>query len=226
MTPSAWQMLCGLEAWRVIQVPRPPRRHWPGPAADGGLDGDDGDLLAGQRAAALAAAYHGGSGPVGFAWVRDRAGGPVQVVAAGRALAAMPANQDLAAVPAHQDVPLKLPAGGRGQALGPGGLARMLAALPGWVRVAGVADSLLATPDPPPARPGHPARPSLEDGLLAAWPGPFAWLVLAEPAGRAELEELTFGVFTAQGAAQRFDNPRAQLNVRRLQDRHAELRQA
>src|SRR5690242_3045710 len=235
MTPSAWQMLCGLEAWRVIQVPRPPRRHSPGPAADGGLDGDDGDLLAGQRAAALAAAYHGGSGPVGFAWIRDRAGGPVQVVAAGRALAATPANQDhaatpapqdQAATPAPQDVPLKLPAGGRGQALGPGGLARMLAALPGWVRIAGVADSLLATPDPPPARPDRTARPSLEDGLLAAWPGPFAWLVLAEPAGRAELEELTFGVFAAQGAAQRFDNPQAQLSVRRLQDRHAELRQA
>src|SRR5689334_13608787 len=235
MTPSAWQMLCGLEAWRVIQVPRPPRRHSPGPAADGGLDGDDGDLLAGQRAAALAAAYHGGSGPVGFAWIRDRAGGPVQVVAAGRALAATPANQDPAATPAHQDqaatpapqdVPLKLPAGGRGQALGPGGLARMLVALPGWVRIAGVADSLLATPDPPPARPDRTARPSLEDGLLAAWPGPFAWLVLAEPAGRAELEELTFGVFAAQGAAQRFDNPQAQLSVRRLQDRHAELRQA
>ncbi|HEX5292607.1 MAG TPA: helicase HerA-like domain-containing protein, partial [Streptosporangiaceae bacterium] len=234
MAPSAWQQLCDLEAWRVTQVPRPPRHHSPG-QPPGAPDGDEGDLLASQRAAALGAAYHGGTGPVGFAWVRDRAGGPVQVVAAGRALAtrptnqapaAVPTHQDLAATPAHQDAPLKLPAGGRGQALGPGGLARMLAALPAWVRVAGVADSLLATPDPPPARPDHTARPSLEDGLLAAWPGPFAWLVLAEPAGRAELEELTFGVFAAQGAAQRFDNPQAQLSVRRLQDRHAELRQA
>ena len=249
MAPSAWQLLCDLEAWRVTQVPRPPRPHSAG-QPPGAPDGDDGDLLAGQRAAALAAAYHGGAGPVGFAWVRDRAGGPVQVVAAGRPLAAMPANHTTAnrttanrttanrtiaatasgpAAPddTHQDVPLKLPAGGRGQALGPGGLARMLAALPAWVRVAGVADSLLATPDPPPARPPvHTTRPSLEDGLLAAWPGPFAWIVLAEPADRAELEELTFGVFAAQGAAQRFDNPQAQLSVRRLQDRHAELRQA
>src|SRR5689334_12249177 len=93
MAPSAWQTLCGLEAWRVIQIPRPPRRHSPGPATGGGLDGDEGDLLAGQRAAALGAAYHGGSGPVGFAWVRERAGGPVQVIAAGRPLAAMPANR-------------------------------------------------------------------------------------------------------------------------------------
>jgi len=235
MTPSAWQMLCGLEAWRVIQVPRPPRRHSPGPAADGGLDGDDGDLLAGQRAAALAAAYHGGSGPVGFAWIRDRAGGPVQVVAAGRALAATPANQDPAATPAHQDqaatpapqdVPLKLPAGGRGQALGPGGLARMLVALPGWVRIAGVADSLLATPDPPPARPDRTARPSLEDGLLAAWPGPFAWLVLAEPVQAGQLDALAEEVSLAQSGAQRLDSPAAQLAVQRLSARHAELRQA
>ncbi len=212
-------MLCGLEAWRVTQIPRTPRRQSPG-QPPGGPDGDEGDLLAGQRTAVLGAAYHGGTGPVGFAWVRDRAGGPVQVVAAGRALATM------ASVAGDQDVALKLPAGGRGQALDPGGLARMLTALPCWVQVAGVADSLLAAQAPQPAGPGRAAGPSLEDGLLAAWPGAFAWLVLAEPAGRAELEELTFGVYAAQGAAQRFDNPQAQLSVRRLQDRHAELRQA
>jgi DNA helicase HerA-like ATPase len=207
-------VLCGLEAWRVTQIPRPARRQ-----PSGEPDGDEGDLLAGQRTAVLGAAYHGGTGPVGFAWVRDRAGGPVQVAAAGRALATMAGDQDVA---------LKLPAGGRGQALDPGGLARMLATLPCWVQIAGVADSLLATqvPAPRPAGPGRPGGPNMEDGLLAAWPGPFAWLVLAEPAGRAELEELTFGVYAAQSAAQRFDNPQAQLSVRRLQDRHAELRQA
>ena len=216
---SDWQVLCGLEAWRVTQIPRLAQRLASG-QPPGGPGGGEGDLLAAQRAAVLSAAYHGGSGPVGFAWVRDRVGGPVQVLAAGRAVAALAADTG-------QDVALKLPAGGRGQPLGPGGLARMLAALPCWVRIAGVADSLLAAADPRPAGPGNPAiRPSLEDGLLAAWPGAFAWLVLAEPAGRDELEELTFGVYAAQGAAQRFDNPRAQLAVRRLQDRHAELRLA
>jgi hypothetical protein len=238
VAPSAWQVLCGLEAWRVTQVPRPPRRHAAG-QSPGGPDGDGGDLLAGQRAAALAAAYHGGSGPVGFAWVRDRAGGPVQVVAAGRALAALSAEttalsaETTATAGTTQGVALKLPAGGRGQALGPGGLARMLAALPSWVRLAGVADSLLAAADPRAAGSGGPGGPSapavgpsLEDGLLAAWPGAFAWLVLAEPTARAELEELTFAVHAAQGTAQRFDNPRAQLSLRRLQDRHAELRLA
>jgi uncharacterized protein len=239
--PSAWHVLCGLEAWRVTQIPRTPRRQSPG-QQDGGPDGDEGDLLARQRTAVLGAAYHGGTGPVGFAWVRDRTGGPVQVVAAGRALATMvrdTAARDTSARDTgsrdtvardtgagDQDVALKLPAGGRGQALDPGGLARMLMALPCWVQVAGVADSLLATQAPQQAGASRGAGPSLEDGLLAAWPGAFAWLVLAEPAGRAELEELTFGVYAAQSAAQRFDNPQAQLSVRRLQDRHAELRQA
>ena len=120
---------------------------------------------------------------------------------------------------------LKVPAGGRGEAAGAGGLARALGVLPCWVRIAGVADSLLAA-ESLRSGPGRMVRPSLEDGLLAAWTGPFGWLVLAEPAGRAELQELAFGVYAAQGAAQRFDNPQAQLAVRRLQDRHAELRQA
>ena len=210
MSPSAWQVLCGLEAWLVTQVARRSARQEPGGA------GDEGDLLAVQRATALGAAYHGGGGPVGFAWVRDRAGGPVHVVAAGRALAAAGGGPCAA---------LKLPAGGRGEALGASGLARMLAALPCWVRVAGVADSLLAGDRQAPGS-ANSIRPSLEDGLLAAWPGAFAWLVLAEPVGRAELEDLTFQVYAAQGAAQRFDNPQAQMSVRRLQDRHAELRQA
>jgi hypothetical protein len=173
-------------------------------------------LLAAQRAVALGAAYHGGAGPVGFAWVRDRAGGPVQVLAAGRGLAVAADGRG---------VVLKVPAGGRGAAIGAGGLARALGMLPCWVRIAGVADSLLAA-ESSRSGPGRMVRPSLEDGLLAAWTEPFAWLVLAEPANRAELQELAFAVYAAQGAAQRFGNPQAQLAVRRLQDRHTELRQA
>lgn len=206
MAPTAWQLVSRLDAWRVTQIPRRPQRQQPGELEDYG------DLLAGQRAAALGAAYHGGAGPVGFAWVRDRAGGPVHVLAAGRGLAAIGDAQ----------VVLKLPAGGRGEAIGSGGLAQVLAGLPCWVRIAGVADSLLAAEDAEHAR---AVRPSLEDGLLAAWPGAFGWLVFAEPVSRQELEELTFQVYAAQGAAQRFDNPQAQLSVQRLQGRHAELRQ-
>jgi hypothetical protein len=146
-------------------------------------------LLAAQRAVALGAAYHGGAGPVGFAWVRDRAGGPVQVLAAGRGLAVAADGRG---------VVLKVPAGGRGAAIGAGGLARALGILPCWVRIAGVADSLLAA-ESSRSGPGRMVRPSLEDGLLAAWTEPFAWLVLAEPANRAELQELAFAVYAAQG---------------------------
>jgi hypothetical protein len=146
-------------------------------------------LLAAQRAVALGAAYHGGAGPVGFAWVRDRAGGPVQVLAAGRGLAVAADGRG---------VVLKVPAGGRGAAIGAGGLARALGMLPCWVRIAGVADSLLAA-ESSRSGPGRMVRPSLEDGLLAAWTEPFAWLVLAEPANRAELQELAFAVYAAQG---------------------------
>jgi hypothetical protein len=243
MTPRAWQMLCGLEAWCVTQIPRRPQLSGPD---------DDGDLLAAQRAAALGAAYHGGGGAVGFAWVRDRPGGPVQVLAAGRALAAASGDRDAVAggdrdavaggdrdavaggdrdavAGGDRDVALKIPAGGRGTPVGAGGLARALDVLPYWVRIAGVADSLLADREPEPAgavRGVSGIRPSLEDGLLAVWPGPFGWLVLAEPAGREELRDLTFEVRTAQGSAQRFDNPQAQLMARRLAERHAELCQA
>ena len=172
MTPTAWQQACGLDAWRVTRIPRRPE-----PQQAAGTADDHGDLLIGQRAAALSAAYHGGAGPVGFAWVRDRAGGPVQVLAAGRALAVAAGERDAV---------LKVPAGGRGTAIGAGGLARALGVLPCWVRIAGVADSLLAEslpPGPGQVAAGSPGiRPSLEDGLLAAWKEPFAWLVLAEPA--------------------------------------------
>jgi hypothetical protein len=50
MAASAWQLVCGLDAWRVTQIPRQPARL---PSA--GTD-DDGDLLAAQWAAALSAA--------------------------------------------------------------------------------------------------------------------------------------------------------------------------
>jgi uncharacterized protein len=73
---------------------------------------------------------------------------------------------------------------------------------------------------------GRDWRPSLEDGLLSAWLGPFAWLLVAEPADAATLEELTSKVALAQLEAQRNDSPRAKLAERRATARHAELRQA
>ena len=122
---------------------------------------------------------------------------------------------------------LSFPAGARAQPLPPGQAAALLTQMPCWMQLAGVTDSLLAGHDPGrPDRPDRDAPPSLEDGLMSAWSGPFAWLVLADPVPAGQLGDLTQGVSLAQLGAQRSDSPSAQLAAQRLSARHAELRQA
>jgi uncharacterized protein len=204
-----WQVVSALPAWQLTQVPRPPQRDdedRPGGPGNGGV----------QRAAELTSAWCRAA-PVAVAWVRERAGGPVRVITAGPALAA--ASDD------SQDV-LTLPAGARGLPL-PAGAAPVLAAVPCWTQLAGVCDVLL-TDQGTQGLPtdGRGGTPSLEDGLLSAWFGPFGWLLLAEPARTGTLEELTSGAARAQLEAQRSDSPRAKLAERRAAARHEELRQA
>jgi hypothetical protein len=204
-----WQVLSALPAWQVTEVPRAAR------------DGRGGDGVPGtgtaQRAQELVSAWCR-SAPVAVAWVRDRAGGPVRVIAAGPGLAA---GSD-----GGQDV-LALPAGARGQPLPDGEAARLAAGIPCWVQLSGVCDALLADPEISGLPPGGgTGRPSLEDGLLSAWLGPFGWLLLAEPADEGTVEEMTSQVALAQLEAQRSDSPRAKLAERRAAARHAELRQA
>jgi hypothetical protein len=203
-----WQVLSALPAWQVTHIPRPP--HHDGKRSD---DGQPGDGVV-QRAAELVSAYCR-SAPVAVAWLRDRTGGPVRVITAGPGLAAFSDNGDSV---------LTFPAGARGQRLADGQAARLLTALPCWMQLAGVCDVLLADPDAPGLSPR--GRPSLEDGLLSAWPGPFGWLLVAEPASQATLEQLTSEVALEQLTAQRNDSPRAKLAERRTAARHAELRQA
>ena len=204
-----WQVLSALPAWQLTEIPRIPPRPGEG-SPDDRACGDG----AAQRAAELTSAYCRGA-PVAVAWVRERAGGPVRVITASPALAAASDH--------GQDV-LTLPAGARGQRLPGGEAARMLAAVGYWTPLAGVCDVLLADPDAPGLAPG--GRPSLEDGLLSAWLGPFGWLLLAEPAGDGTVDELTSEAALAQLEAQRSDSPRAKLAERRAAARHQELRQA
>ena len=207
-----WQVLSGLPAWQVTQVPRPPERRDDG--HPGQVPGGGGTM---QRAAELTSAWCR-SAPVAVAWLRERAGGPVRVITAGPGLAA--GSDD------GQDV-LALPAGARGLPLDGGEAARLLAVLPCWTALAGVCDVLLAEQDVAGLSPGgRGGRPSLEDGLLSAWLGPFGWLLLAEPAGEGTLEEMASQVALSQLEAQRNDSPRARLAERRAAARHAELRQA
>jgi hypothetical protein len=198
-----WQALAGLPAWQVTEVPR----H------DGGKSWGR-DTGAVQRVQALASAYGCGE-PVAVAWVRDRAGGPVRVLAAGPGLAG---GQD-----GGQAV-LTLPAGARGMPLRDGEAARMLAAVPCWTRIAGVTDALLANGAAGPG--GQVVPPSLEHGLLSAWLEGFAWLLLAEPVAEGELNDLAAGAARAQLAAEQNSSPRARLAARRAAARHDELREA
>jgi uncharacterized protein len=204
-----WQVVSALPAWQLTQVPRPPQRDdedRPGGPGSGGV----------QRAAELTSAWCRAA-PVAVGWVRERAGGPVRVITAGPALAAASDN--------GQDV-LTLPAGARGLPL-PAGAAPVLAAVPCWTQLAGVCDVLLTDQGTQGlAADGRGGAPSLEDGLLSAWFGPFGWLLLAEPADAGTLEELTSGAARAQLEAQRSDSPRARLAERRAAARHEELRQA
>jgi len=242
---GAWQVLRNLEAWQVTQIPRRPTdRRDPSAAAQ-----DQPDQGAAQRLQALVSAYHYGA-PAAFCWLRDRSAGPVRVLAAGPALRADPyggmrPGPDVALrsgpgvaprsgpdvgqrADTHRgQVVLTIPSGARADPLPVGQAADLLARMPCWVRLAGIADALLAGPEP--GRPGprdREARPSLEDGLLSVWSGPFAWLVLAEPVTASHLAELSDEVSLALTGAQRRDSGEAQLAARRLSARHAEIRQA
>ncbi len=220
---GAWQVLRNLEAWQVTQIPRRPTvRRDPSAAAQ-----DQPDQGAAQRLQALVSAYHHGA-PAAFCWLRDRPAGPVRVLAAGPALRADPQWADPQwAGPHRGQVVLTIPSGARADPLPVGQAADLLARMPCWVRLAGIADALLAGPEPGRSGPrDREARPSLEDGLLSVWSGPFAWLVLAEPVTASHLAELSDEVSLALTGAQRRDSAEAQLAARRLSARHAEIRQA
>lgn len=78
MTVPAWNVLAGLPAWQVAELPRRVRRG-------GDKNADAAELAAGEledRMLSLASACGEGS-PVAFGWVRERAQGPVRIIAAG-----------------------------------------------------------------------------------------------------------------------------------------------
>ena len=202
-----WQVLAGLPAWQVTEIPRLPHRR------DGGYP-DTRDLGKAQRFQALAAAYCG-TAPVGFAWVREHPGGRVRVLVAGPGLAG--------GADGCQAV-LTLPSGARGQPLPADEAKAVLGQVPCWTPLAGVTDVLLATVGED--RDDLDSAPSLEEGLLAAWRGPFAWLLLAEPADAGTVGELALEASRAQLSAQQTSSPRSQLAARRAAARHAELREA
>ena len=210
---SAWQVLRDLPSWEITQLPR--RQH---ARRDSAAGQDGADRGSSQRLQALVSAFHYGA-PMAFGWIREQPGGPVQVLAAGPALAV--------SADGGQAV-LTFPPGARAEPLPPGRAAALLSRMPCWIQLAGITDALLADRGET-GRHGQlerDERPSLEDGLMSAWSGPFAWLLLTTPVPAGQLGNLVEEVSRAQLGAQRSDSPPAQLATRRLSARHAELRQA
>src|SRR5258708_10610283 len=225
----AWDGLSGLDAYRITESRR---RAEPG-AAPAPADSDDPGRT--QRLAALVAAYHAGaeaqltpggtttpaarakgvgSGALAIGWVRDDPDGAVQLLAAGPGLVGSEEGRE---------VFLALPGGARARPLGRGSLTGLMAGLPAWRAIGGISDGLLPGDERRPD--GRPA-PSLEECLLAAWPGPFGWLLIAEPLSGAEIgklaEELAQREQYATGDSDRF--PGRATAARRLSLRHAEMR--
>ncbi|MEU9843533.1 hypothetical protein AB0C69_30465, partial [Actinomadura sp. NPDC048032] len=183
----------GLAVCRLTEVPRP--------------DESDGrDEWRDQRLAALVSAYHAGREPVLVGWRRAEAFGPTEVFVGGDGLVA-----DLDGRAAT----LSLPAGGRGTLL-PEGVGED--SMPHWVSIGGISDGLLVE-DPPPE---EPARPSLEDGLLAVWTQPFAWMLVAEPVDPDEARRLADDLADRQQRARSMAelSPEDSVAALRMEKRH------
>ena len=219
MTGTAWQRLSDLDACRVTRIPAvrrtpPPTRPVPPTATPAGRNAPP--RWPPPTTPGSAAKQAPVPSPSG--WVRVASGGSVEVLVAGSALRGSPRPG-----PGHE-ISLALPAGGLGQVIAPGGMAAAMNALPCWTRISGIADGLLAEE----STDLQLDRASLEECLLAAWDGPFGWLILADPLAPSEIADYAAQVADKQrlaaGMAER--DPEKAVQARRLEQRHTELRQA
>ncbi|MEU4241968.1 ATP-binding protein [Actinoplanes sp. NPDC026619] len=203
MTGAA-DLLAGLPARRVLELPRRPPSARDDQGADAGRR---------QRLAGIVSAYHGQASLL-LGWHRRSAGQPVEVFASG----GVAGETD-----AHGRVPLSLPPGALGHPYPSNDLLSALRAVPHWTRVAGLTDGLLA--DDPTLRDEDP-RPTLDECLLHVWHAGFAWFVLAEPVPQAEVLETARQVALEERQAQsKAQSPEHAIAAARLQRRHRELQQ-
>jgi hypothetical protein len=212
----AWDALNELDAYRITEIPRRPDA-----GATQTPQQQPNDASRTQRVAALVAAYHAGAesksngtAALAVGWIRHSAGGPIQFLTAGAGLVGSGPDQE---------VFLTLPGGARAQPLRRGELAGLITQLPSWRTIGGISDGLLLDDE---HRAGDRPPPSLEECLLAVWPGPFGWLLFAEPLGAGEIQEIADEVARREqlstGNSDRF--PDRAMAARRLHLRHAEMR--
>jgi DNA helicase HerA-like ATPase len=211
-----WLELDGLDAYRITEIPRGPEA-----GETETTQRQPRDPARMQRLAALIAAYHAGvgsradgTGALAIGWVRNHPGGPVQLLEAGPGLVGSGGDGELY---------LTLPGGARAEPLPRGTLPELLGRLPCWRAIGGISDGLV--PDDQRRTIERPP-PSLEECLLAVWPGPFGWLLLAEPVPAAEIagiaDEVARHEQMSAGDSDRF--PERAVVARRFRLRHAELR--
>jgi uncharacterized protein len=219
----AWDGLSELAAYRVTEIPRRPDTG----AAEAPQEQPN-DAGRTQRVAALVAAYHAGAesknsstGALAISWIRHRSGGPVHFLVAGAGLVGGGAGRPDQRV--DHDVFLTLPGGARAQPLADGALAKLMTQLPSWRTIGGISDGLLPEAE---RRTGDRPPPSMEECLLAVWPGPFGMLLVVEPLGAAQIlqiaDEVAHRERLSTGNSDRF--PERAMAVRRLQLRHTEMR--
>ena len=212
----AWDALNELDAYRITEIPR----RSDGDATQS-AQSEPNDPGRTQRLAALIAAYHAGTEAKGnglsalaIGWLRHSVGGPVQVLVAGAGLVGSEAGQE---------VFLTLPGGARAEPLRRGAMAALMSQLPSWRVISGISDGLLPDNE---HRPGGRPPPSMEECLLPVWPGPFGWLLLAEPLSAADIAEIADELARREqlsaGNSDRF--PERAIAARRLSLRHAEMR--
>jgi hypothetical protein len=185
-------------------------------ASDSGRAGAE-DVGRAVRLAGIVAAHHrySRSGqPLLIGWCRHEPGGPISVAT----------STTDGPPPGSGPGPLSFPPGAHGHGLTVGQAARLFASMPAWTRLAGVADALVAA-GPFHPEPARAARPSLEDCLLDAWQGPFAWLLRAEPLSAQEVaQEADRTAALERDARTRGSSPDYAVRVERLARRHHELR--
>ena len=128
--------------------------------------------------------------------------------------------------PPNAPVPVSFPPGARGLSLGPWGGAALLGRFTHWVPVA-IRHDHLWLPGSGEAQVGGPLRRGAFDRYAAAVATPFAWVVLAEPLGRADTQQVLDRLAAEILPLTRAEVGQAKrVELERKQARHRELSRA